>query len=572
MEEMQKHALFVDMRRMNKGKDSQELRTKISRELLPQVLKFLEEWRGQAPDPSAFADATDRIPCIQCSEASVPQPHIFSRSECEEKLQLWRAKRHQVGEPGEQHQQSPDATVREEEPESTLEETCKHGHTTAVVEILSRNVIYAAVPCPSCVQSGSVPPFCFNRERCLLYFSEDSLKAGREGSVNCPVCSQAGRPSSLRVQDIIVPEVFISYNWGLNLSTQKFVKPMRLRIEQDADVVCWFDVGGGMGAGQSHLDEMQEGIRKCTVVVIFISDAYCKSPNCIREFLHATRHSKFLIVVLVPDRGPIYPDGPSSGWTGPGPESKDYWKHAARCSSCKDPDTGDTFSWAALAPFEPIDLRVRDDELAKEDQTDAEEHLLQAAEREIVKRIQSRFHRGEHIQNTLTKSYAHWRRLALFDSFTANADSLDHVREEATSLFRTLDIDRDGIINKEELLNGFPQIDEATADLLIAEVDSDQDGGINFEELWDMIQSVASSTSSTHGWMANNCAEAPVRDTQATGEVQGSREAIVVQDLDDEKVRTSRTFFTCVSLLSLLTLPCSVPLLIDENVCGCVYG
>lgn len=105
------------------------------------------------------------------------------------------------------------------------------------------------------------------------------------------------------------------------------------------------------------------------------------------------------------------------------------------------------------------------------------------------------------------------------------------MREEAISLFQTLDFDQDGIINKEELLHGFPQIDEETADLLITEVDSDQDSSINFDELWNMIQSVASSTSSlqAHGQMTN-CA--PVLDTQATGEVQGSREASVVQQLD----------------------------------------
>jgi hypothetical protein len=553
MDEMHKHALFVDMRRMHES--ARELRAKISRELLPQVLKFLEEWRGQAPDPSAFADATDRIPCVQCSEASVPQPHIFSRSECEEKLRMWRTQRHQLGEAGGQSQGLV-AAVGEEEQESTLEATCKHGHTAEVVEILSRNVIYSAVPCPCCVQSGSVPPFCFNREACLLYFSEDSLNAGREGSVTCPVCSQAGRPSSLRVQDIIVPEIFISYNWGVNLSTQNIVKPMRLRIEQDADVVCWFDVGGGMGAGQNHLDEMKEGIRKCTVVVLFLSDAYCKSPNCVREFLHATRHCKFLIVVLVPDRGPIYPDGPRSGWTGPGPENKDYWKHAASCSSCKDPDTGAAFSWAALSSFEPIDLRVRDDQLAEEEQRDAEERLLQAAEREIVKRIQSRFHRGEHIQNTLRKSYAHWRRFALFDSFTANADNLDNVQEEAISMFHALDTNQDGIINKEELLSGFPQIDEVTADLLFAEVDSDQDGGINFDELWDMIQNVASSSSR----VKVQSLQAPMHDTRASEQIRGSRRASMVF----EASKVSPRFITASVLSFLSLLPCSVPLLIGS--------
>ena len=122
--------------------------------------------------------------------------------------------------------------------------------------------------------------------------------------------------------------MFLSYNWGKQdpdtkeWSTQKIVKRMRPQIEQDADVVCWFDVGGGMGAGQNHIQEMEEGIRKCTVVVIFISDAYCKSANCKREFLHATKHGKHLITVLVPDYGPAYDGGPSSGWTGPGPDDK----------------------------------------------------------------------------------------------------------------------------------------------------------------------------------------------------------------------------------------------------------
>ena len=69
---------------------------------------------------------------------------------------------------------------------------------------------------------------------------------------------------------------------------------------------------------------------------------------------------------------------------------QDYWKHATRCSSCKDPDSGDTFSWAALATFEPIDLRdaVKDGEA-----TLTNEDLLKKAEEEIVKRIHLRFHR-----------------------------------------------------------------------------------------------------------------------------------------------------------------------------------
>jgi hypothetical protein len=73
---------------------------------------------------------------------------------------------------------------------------------------------------------------------------------------------------------------------------------------------------------------------------------------------------------------------------------QDYWKHATSCSSCEDPNTGDTFSWSALAAFEPIDLRVKDGDASLTD-----EDLLKKAEEEIVKRIQSRFHRGDHINS-----------------------------------------------------------------------------------------------------------------------------------------------------------------------------
>ncbi len=79
---------------------------------------------------------------------------------------------------------------------------------------------------------------------------------------------------------------------------------------------------------------------------------------------------------------------------------QDYWKHATSCSSCKDPDSGDTFSWAALAAFEPIDLR----DAVKDGEATTTDDLLMKAEEEIVKRIQSRFHRGNHINSILQQS------------------------------------------------------------------------------------------------------------------------------------------------------------------------
>jgi len=224
---------------------------------------------------------------------------------------------------------------------------------------------------------------------------------------------------------------------------------------------------------------MEQGVLKCTVVLIFISDAYCASDNCIREFLHAKKHSKFLVVCLTPSGGQTHTG--DSGWTGPGPGNEHWWHHATKMSSCKDPDTGKLFSWSALGQFTPIDLRIEHDANEKEAKRVQEDAVL-----EIVKRIMSRFHRGEHIQHA-NEQYVHWSKVALLDSFTA--DNPEQIRREATSIFKKLDADKNGNISKQELLKGIPQLDDKTADLLIAEADADKDGSISFEEFLGMILS-----------------------------------------------------------------------------------
>ena len=482
MSGLKRHSLFVDLRNLN------NLESKVLQELLPQIIKFLEEWRGQAPDPSVFKEAADRIVCVQCVKQSIAKPHFFSRAACEAELETRSAEINRKATEGVGESNVSAAT---ELRDALLTTKCDHGHVVGLQEdVLQKSVIFEAVPCPSCVDSGQVPPHCFSRRKLLHKFSEEELNKGRMGSVECPMCEAAGRPKTLKILDVVVPEVFFSYNWGLQQSTQEIVRAMRTRIEEDASVVCWFDIGGGMGAGQSHLEEMEEGIRKCTVVVIFISDAYCKSANCVREFLHASRHSKFLIVVLVPDSGPVYDNGPSSGWTGPGPEDKNWWEHAAKLSTCKDPDNPyKTFSWSTLAQFEPIDLRVSKDTLK-------EERVLETSTLEIITRVQARFHRGEHIRHTDTM-YTYWRKCAVLDSFSASALAGDQEKmsREAVALFERLDVNEDKLIDRSELLRAFPQLEDKTADLMIEETDTDGDGRISFDEMWAMVQRLATATS-----------------------------------------------------------------------------
>ena len=368
--ELQQHALFVDLR------DKAQWLQKVEGELLLQIDKFLSEWRGEVPDPAAFAEAADRVVCAGCSDEGVDVPHAFSRATCEGELNRWRA------------QVRADGGAARAPPQLT----CTHGHVVGLEDALSQPPILQAVPCPMCLKKRRWPPHPFSREWCLLYFTEAALKGGRAGAVFCPICCL-----SIRILDIVVPEVFLSYNWGFydeaarTHSTQELVRSMRFAIEDGADVVTWFDVGGGMGAGQSVGAEMEQGVAKSTVVIMFLSDAYCSSGNCVREFLHTVRHSKYIIPVLVPDKGRTR-TGPS-GWTGPGAEDKEWWQHAASCSDCKDPDNGAPFSWSALGQFAPVDLRVVGAGAAEE------ARALEAAVVEIVRRVQSRFHRSAHIQH-----------------------------------------------------------------------------------------------------------------------------------------------------------------------------
>ena len=181
------------------------------------------------------------------------------------------------------------------------------------------------------------------------------------------------------------------------------------------------------------------------------------------------------------------------GWTGPGADDKDWWQHATTCSDCKDPDTTKPFSWSSLGQFTPIDLRVKDG--ASEEEASC---VQEAAVLEIVKRIMSRFHRGEHIQHCKSQ-YSLWRKAAVFDLFLTSRGNKDKMKADVKALFENLDIDKNGVIDKSELIKGFPQLDDKTADLLMAEVDVDDDGSILFEELWGMIQSIAQATGVTEG-------------------------------------------------------------------------
>ena len=67
----------------------------------------------------------------------------------------------------------------------------------------------------------------------------------------CPKCTQQQRVGNLKILDVIVPQVFFSYNWGKcsldedgsNVySTQQSVIPLRNRVELSSDLLVRLDV------------------------------------------------------------------------------------------------------------------------------------------------------------------------------------------------------------------------------------------------------------------------------------------------------------------------------------------
>jgi hypothetical protein len=473
MPELEACLQFVDLRELlSEDISARDRCQKIAKEqLLSHITTALAAWRGKPPDPSIFAMSADRLVCAQCYDVNVADPHIFSKSASVEKLKnamLQRASSNESDSKASRKLlQSPLDKA------GSMQEFCNHAHKIRLEDLLSRDAVLEAVPCPSCLQRENVPPFCFDRRECLLSFRAEALRKSRAATVDCPSCEKMGRTHKFPILDIVVPDVYMSFHWGVlnrktfTHSTHQLVDSLQQVIEHGADVCLWYDVG------PNPSNQMYQGVAKSIVVIIFLSDAYCGSPRCISEFLHTVHNCKYIIPVLLPGNEDGDKGGQTdAGWTGPGAEDKDWWQHTTTCSSCQDPRTGKRFSWAPLAQFSPIDMRVKVKGRAGSQDI---KRVREGAFMEIVKRIQSRFHSGEHVQQ-MQRMYTFWKKAALFDSFEAARNDPVKLKQEAAALFEKLDTDKDGCIDRSEILKGFPQLDEKTAEILIAEVDADGDG------------------------------------------------------------------------------------------------
>ena len=330
MPQFRDHSLFFDCRAGRDGDEwNKPWEDKMKHELMPQMHQSLEEWTDQSRKPGAgpsagVSDARDKP-----APAPVPgalQPRVY--------------------------------VSKEEMRESIL-------------------------PCPTCLKLGKANPGGFHRDECMLSFFAVCKDTNTKGALPCFVCGE-----KVKVKEILRRPLFLSYNWGKDNSTQKIAKALCQRIFLWTEMPYWLDVDGGMSFGDELITEMREGVAGCDIVILMISDAFCNSANCLREFVHTVNHRKHIIPLLVPDHGETR-TGPS-GWTGEySPGDQDWWKHAASICTNKDPDAPDKeIQWSYLSAFTPIDLR-------KESlQEDGSLHDNSDAEKEIIVRVMSRFFRS----------------------------------------------------------------------------------------------------------------------------------------------------------------------------------
>jgi hypothetical protein len=158
--------------------------------------------------------------------------------------------------------------------------------------------------------------------------------------------------------------------------TQELVRAVRRAVELESGALCWLDVGGGLCAGQNHIDRMRCGMERAYAAVVFLSDGYVKSANCRREMHMALSSFKHVVPILLPpaaidpgkwehheysSREVLEAAVRDSGWGGPCPAPEKWWQHAVGlCAGledgCATPE-GDLIDWSALAEFPPLDLR-----------------------------------------------------------------------------------------------------------------------------------------------------------------------------------------------------------------------
>jgi hypothetical protein len=489
-----RHSLFIDARTVSVADPNRGDVEAICSNYLIQTIKVLLSEHQGLPQPASASQSSNLAATssgVQRAEAPHSGPQYltcemcagegtegtadaasscsigrFDRWHCQQLVGLWTAD---------------ELRRREESPDSPAVVSCpatvccsgRGAHVQLVRDVLAVKEKKTSYPCPSCVSKGVLPPYCFDREVCLA-----ELEYSKGGSILCKRCH-----GSTALHTLLVCEVFLSYCWGAPVcpdcsasggiwrtprlakgkcttcskacagdaclyDTQRLITLLKQAVEPEAGVMCWQDIDRLVG-GKDLEREMEVGVKQADVVVIFLDDGYVNSFNCRREYLHCTKHGKYVIPVLL------------RGYTMPA--SDRWWPE----------------SMSSLAQFEPVKLREAG-------------HWEQALF-EICERIQSRFHRAQRFPTAddaiaYLRDYSSWgvaRKAFLGESLSLQRrDEVDaHLRDT----FARIDTDGNCMIDEAELAAFLDEnklcLSSEQISTLMMEADVDLNGQLSLEEL-----------------------------------------------------------------------------------------
>ena len=218
-------------------------------------------------------------------------------------------------------------------------------HQNKVFDLLTYFKIPEMLKCPCCLEHSDSDYGLFNVSECRLRNS-DTEEAGfsdksSTGYVYCLKCIQNGRMGQLSILDLAPPEVYVSGWKALEIGSYHLdaMKTFLKEIEYETNVVIW-NIALNLNA-----------IEGSKFVLAFLSDAYICSQACRDEFFSSYHSCKHIVPILMPKSNLQDDEGNSFGWSGPGSDDQEYWKHATLICPEK------SFDWSFLAEFRPVQLR-----------------------------------------------------------------------------------------------------------------------------------------------------------------------------------------------------------------------
>lgn len=100
-----------------------------------------------------------------------------------------------------------------------------------------------------------------------------------------PLFDEFGRPLRKRF------DCMISYHWGIQNLVHEIYMDLHMRR-----VITWFDIWGYMEA--NTYDAMATAVESSRVLLVFLTDNYQKSDNCMLEFKYAVFCGKAFVFIL----------------------------------------------------------------------------------------------------------------------------------------------------------------------------------------------------------------------------------------------------------------------------------